>query len=85
MLDRGIAHTYIKPASPHLNGKVERSHRVDAEEFHRILAGFAVDDTGVLHDNSENGRTPTSFTAHTAPSAARPRYERLKQKIRTRM
>ncbi|GLY83752.1 DDE-type integrase/transposase/recombinase [Actinoallomurus iriomotensis] len=30
-LDKGLAHSYIKPASPHLNGKVERSHRIDAE------------------------------------------------------
>jgi transposase len=28
VLDRGIGHTYIKPASPRLNGKVERSHRI---------------------------------------------------------
>ena len=33
MLDRGIRHIYIKPATPRLNGKVERSHRIDAEEF----------------------------------------------------
>ncbi len=25
--DQGIRHTYIKPSSPQLNGKVERSHR----------------------------------------------------------
>ena len=33
VLDRGIGHVYIKPATPRLNGKVERSHRIDAEEF----------------------------------------------------
>jgi transposase len=27
VLDRGIGHVYIKPATPRLNGKVERSHR----------------------------------------------------------
>jgi transposase InsO family protein len=31
VLDRGIGHVYIKPATPRLNGKVERSHRIDAE------------------------------------------------------
>ena len=30
---RGIRHRYIKPRRPDQNGKVERSHRVDAEEF----------------------------------------------------
>jgi hypothetical protein len=35
--DPGIRHRYIKPAAPRLNGKVERSHRIDAEEFCRLL------------------------------------------------
>jgi len=30
---RGIHHRYIKPRRPDQNGKVERSHRVDAEEL----------------------------------------------------
>jgi len=30
---RGIRHRYIKPRRPDQNGKVERSHRVDGEEF----------------------------------------------------
>ena len=35
--DQGIRHAYIKPASPQLNGKVERSHRTDQQEFHQLL------------------------------------------------
>nr|WP_254646017.1 integrase core domain-containing protein [Streptomyces samsunensis] len=35
--DKGIAHTYIKPRTPRLNGKVERSHRIDAEVFNDKL------------------------------------------------
>src|SRR5262245_4083818 len=31
--ETGIKHRYIKPRCPQQNGKVERSHRVDAEEF----------------------------------------------------
>lgn len=31
--DAGIKHRYIKPRRPQQNGKVERSHRVDSEEF----------------------------------------------------
>ncbi len=34
VLDRGIRHVYIRPATPRLNGKVERSHRIDVEEFY---------------------------------------------------
>jgi len=32
-----IRHVYIKPRTPRLNGKVERSHRIDQEEFYRVL------------------------------------------------
>ena len=35
--DKGIQHTYIKPRSPQLNGKVERSHRTDKDEFYQLL------------------------------------------------
>ena len=33
-----------------LNGKVERSHRIDAEEFYRLLDGVVIDDTGLFND-----------------------------------
>ena len=29
--------SYITPSSPQLNGKVERSHRSDQEEFYQLL------------------------------------------------
>ena len=35
--DQGIRHVYIKPRSPQLNGKVERSRRSDQEEFYQLL------------------------------------------------
>ena len=35
--DNGIRHVYIKPRSSQLNGKVERSHRSDQEEFYQLL------------------------------------------------
>lgn len=35
--DKGIRHTYIKPRTPQLNGKVERSHRSDQQEFYQLL------------------------------------------------
>lgn len=31
-----MKHVYIKPQSPQLNGKVERSHRTDQEEFYQL-------------------------------------------------
>lgn len=33
----GIEHVYIRPRTPRLNGKVERSHRTDEEEFNQLL------------------------------------------------
>jgi len=44
----GIRHVYIKPRSPQLNGKVERSHRSDQEEFYQLL-----DYTGDVDLNKE--------------------------------
>jgi transposase InsO family protein len=35
--DLGIQHAYIKPRSPQLNGKVERSHLTDQREFYQLL------------------------------------------------
>ena len=36
-IDKGIDHVYIKPGSPKLNGKIERSHRTDKQEFYQLL------------------------------------------------
>lgn len=36
--DQGIRHVYIKPRTPQLNGKVERSHRTDKDEFYQLLS-----------------------------------------------
>jgi transposase InsO family protein len=35
--DLGMLHVYIKPATPRLNGKVERSHLTDQREFYQLL------------------------------------------------
>ncbi|MFJ8795962.1 integrase core domain-containing protein [Streptomyces sp. NPDC102462] len=45
-----LAHTCIKPRTPRPNGTVERSHRIDAEEFYRLLDGVIVDDAEVFND-----------------------------------
>ena len=50
LADRGIRRIYIKPATPRLNGKVERSHRIDGEEFYRQLKGVLIDDTQMFND-----------------------------------
>jgi transposase InsO family protein len=35
LADLGIAHRHIPPGYPEVNGKVERSHKTDAEEFYQ--------------------------------------------------
>jgi len=35
--DLGMIHVYIKPGTPRLNGKVERSHLTDQREFYQAL------------------------------------------------
>jgi transposase InsO family protein len=49
VLDKGIGHVHIKPATPRLNGKVERSHRIDQEGFYRMLEGVVIDDTELFN------------------------------------
>ena len=39
-----IRHAYIRPRTPHLNGKVERSHRVDDQEFYQLLDRDGISD-----------------------------------------
>ena len=38
LADQGIRHVYIKARTPQLNGKVERSHRTDQQEFYQLLS-----------------------------------------------
>ncbi|MFD9688956.1 IS481 family transposase [Kitasatospora sp. NPDC059088] len=80
VLDKGIAHTYIKPASPHLNGKVERSHSIDAEEFYRMLAGVVIDDTGALNEKLREWEDYYNFHRPHGALGGQTPYERLKQK-----
>ena len=50
VLDKGINHVYIKPRTPRLNGKVERSHRINDEEFYRMLDGVVIDDAKLFNE-----------------------------------
>lgn len=47
-LNKGTNDAHIKPATPRLNGNIERSHRIDAEEFHRLLDGVVIDDINIF-------------------------------------
>jgi transposase InsO family protein len=79
-LDQGIGHTYIRPATPRLNGKVERSHRIDSEEFYRLLDGVVIDDAGVFNDRLKEWEDYYNFHRPHGSLGGQTPYERLLQK-----
>lgn len=44
LTQKGIEHHFIRPRTPEHNGKVERSHRIDQEQFYRYLNFYSLDD-----------------------------------------
>ncbi|WP_412517448.1 IS481 family transposase [Actinomadura madurae] len=80
VLDKGIAHTYIKPRTPRLNGKVERSHRIDAEEFYAMLDGVLIDSAEVFNDKLREWEDYYNYDRPHGGLGGQTPYERLKQK-----
>jgi transposase InsO family protein len=85
LLDRGIGHHYIKPRTPRLNGKVERSHRIDAEEFYQLLDGVVIDDTKVFNDKLREWENFYNYHRPHGALGGQTPYERLKQRTQARM
>ncbi|WP_374207473.1 IS481 family transposase [Streptomyces sp. FB2] len=80
LLDKGIGHVRIKPRTPRLNGKVERSHRIDSEEFYRLLEGQVIDDVNLFNSKLQEWEDYYNYhRPHGALSGQTP-YERLRQK-----
>ena len=73
-----MAHTCIKPASPHLNGKVERSHRIDGEEFHRMLEGVIIDDTSAYNSKLQEWEDYYNYHRLHGALGGQTLYKRLK-------
>jgi transposase InsO family protein len=80
LLDRGIGHVYIKPATPRLNGKVERSHRIDQEEFYRMLKGVVIDDTELFNDRLQEWEDFYNYNRPHGGLGGQTPYERLREK-----
>jgi transposase InsO family protein len=83
LLDRGVQHVYIKPRTPRLNGKVERSHRIDNDEFYRMLDGLIIDDTGLFNEKLQEWEDFYNFHRPHGGLGGQTPYERLLQKTRT--
>ena len=85
VLDKGVGHRYIKPRTPRLNGKVERSHRIDAEEFYRLLDGTVIDDAKVFNHKLQEWEDFYNFHRPHGGLGGQTPYERLRQRTQTRV
>jgi transposase InsO family protein len=83
LLDKGVGHRYIKPRTPRLNGKVERSHRIDAEEFYRLLGGAVVDDAKVFNNKLQEWEDYYNYHRPHGGLGGQTPYERLRLKAST--
>ena len=82
LLDKGIQHVYIRPSTPRLNGKVERSHRIDDEEFYRLLAGAVIDDAKLFNTKLHEWERFYNFSRPHGALGGQTPYERLRQLTR---
>lgn len=76
--DLGMSHAYIRVRTPRLNGKVERSHRTDKEEFYQLLTYTGDVDLNMKLEewqNFYNYHRPHSALAGKTP------YEMLREKL----
>lgn len=81
-----IRHVYIRPRTPHLNGKVERSHRVDDQEFYQLLDKDGITDD--IHLFNEKLREWEDYYNYHRPHGAldgQTPYERLVAKTTARV
>jgi Integrase core domain len=80
---RDIRHLYMRPRTPRLNGKVERSHRVDDQEFYQLLDKDGISDD--IHLFNEKLREWEDYFNYHRPHGAldgQTPYERLLTKTR---
>ncbi len=81
-----IRHVYIRPRTPHLNGKVERSHRIDDQEFYQLVDKDGIRENIILfNDKLREWEDYYNFhRPHGALDGQTP-YERLLDKNRAAM
>lgn len=78
--DLGINHTFIRVRTPRLNGKVERSHRTDKEEFYQLLS--YTDDVDLNEKLEEWENFYNYFRPHRSLKGKTP-YEVLRDKLQS--
>ena len=81
-----IRHVYIRPRTPRLNGKVERSHRSDDQEFYQLLDKNQITDD--IHLFNKKLRQWEDYYNYDRPHGAlggQTPYERLMAKANRRV
>ena len=78
LADQGIRHVYIKARTPQLNGKVERSHRTDQQEFYQLLS--YTDDVDLAQRLAEWENFYNYHRPHGAFAGKTP-YEALRERL----
>ncbi len=76
--DLGIRHAYIKARTPQHNGKVERSHRSDQEEFYQLLS---YKDDVDLNKKLDEWEQFYNFARPHGAHQGRTPYESLREKL----
>jgi transposase InsO family protein len=81
--ERDIHHAYIRPRTPRLSGKVERSHRVDDQEFYQLLDRDGItDDIHLFNDKLREWEDYYTYHRPHGALGARPRTSDSWQKPR---
>ena len=80
---RDIRHVYIRPRTPHLKGKVERSQRVDDQEFYQLLDQDGItDDIHLFNDKLREWEDYYNYHRPHGALGGQTPYERLLTKTR---
>jgi transposase InsO family protein len=76
--DQGIQYVYIRPRTPRLNGRVERTHRTDKNQFYKLLE--YKDDVALEQKLAEWERFYNLARPHKAHHGKTP-YEVLRERL----
>jgi transposase InsO family protein len=81
LLDKGIQHRYIRPRRPYLNGKTERSHRIDGEEFYRQLQGVVITNLEEFNRRLQEWERFYNYERPHGALQGQTPYERLRERL----
>ena len=80
-LDKGIQHRYIRPRRPYLNGKTERSHRIDDEEFYRQLEEVVISSAEEFNQRLQEWERFCNYERPHGGLNGQTPYERLRERL----